>query len=45
MKAILKLLKEPWCLFVHGFLKDKHKMYKPYGPFKCEICGRYWECL
>lgn len=32
-----------WCLFVHGLVRDKHKMHKAYGPMKCQICGRWWE--
>lgn len=31
-----------WCLFVHGFIRDKHKMHKAYGPEECQICGRWW---
>lgn len=32
-----------WCLFVHGFIRDKHRMHKPYAPWECEVCGRKWE--
>ena len=31
-----------WCLFVHGLIRDKHKMHKAYGPEECQICGRWW---
>jgi len=34
-----------WCLFIHGFLLDKHKMFKAYGPYKCLICGRWWKSI
>ena len=43
MKWIFKQFEDVWCLFVHGFIRNKHKMYKPYGPEKCQICGRWWE--
>lgn len=32
-----------WCLFVHGFIQDKHIMHKPYAPWECDVCGRKWE--
>jgi len=31
-----------WCLFVHDFILDKHKMHKAYGPEECQKCGRWW---
>jgi len=32
-----------WCMFIHGFILDKHKMHKRYGPEECQICGRWWK--
>ena len=26
-----------WCLFIHGFIRDKHKMHKAYEPMECQI--------
>ena len=43
MKWIKNKILEFICLFVHGFIQDKHKMEKPYSPFKCEKCNRLWE--
>jgi hypothetical protein len=45
MIYILRELGHLWCLFIHGFLLDKHKMRTPYGPYECQKCGRWWELL
>lgn len=43
MKTIKKKLGDVWCLFVHGFILDKHKLYNLNDPMKCDVCGRRWE--
>jgi len=43
MKWIIRQLGDIWCMFVHGFILDKHEMHIVYGPFECKICGRKWE--
>jgi len=43
LKWIKKQIGTIWCLFVHDFIFDKHKMHKAYGPQTCEKCGRIWE--
>ena len=43
MKWIIKQFGNVWCLFVHGFVLDKHKMHKAYGPQECQKCGRWWD--
>ena len=43
MKWIIKQFGNVWCLFVHGFVLDKHKMHKAYGPQECQKCGRWWK--
>ena len=40
---IFEKLGDLWCLIVHGFVRNKHKMHIPYGPQECQICGRWWE--
>jgi hypothetical protein len=43
MKWIIRQFGNVWCLFVHGFVLDKHKMHKAYGPQECQKCGRWWD--
>lgn len=43
MKTIKNLLGHVWCFFVHGLIRDKHKMLVAYGPCHCQKCGRVWE--
>jgi hypothetical protein len=45
MKWVIRQLGNAWCLFVHDFVLDKHKMHKAYGPQECQICGRWWKLL
>ncbi len=42
MKWIIRQFGNVWCLFIHGFVLDKHKMHKAYGPQECQKCGRWW---
>ena len=42
-KWIARQFGDFWCLVIHGFIKDKHKMHKAYDPYECQICGRWWE--
>ena len=43
MKWVIRILGDIWCQFMHGFIKDKHKMHKAYEPEECQICGRWWK--
>ena len=43
MNLLLKKAGDFWCLIVHGLIRDKHEMHKPYAPQECQICGRWWE--
>jgi len=43
MNWIIKKLGNIWCLIMHDFVLNKHKMHKAYGPQECQICGRWWE--
>jgi hypothetical protein len=43
MKWIIRQFGNVWCLFVHDFVLDKHKMHKAYGPQECQKCGRWWK--
>ncbi len=45
MKWVIRQFGNAWCLFVHDFVLDKHKMRKAYGPQECQICGRWWKLL
>lgn len=43
VKWVCRKFGDVWCLFVHGLIRDKHKMHKAYDPMECQICGRWWE--
>jgi len=43
METIIQFYGDFKCFFIHGIIKDAHKMKKAYKPEECEICGRKWD--
>lgn len=41
MKWIIRQLEHVWCLFMHDFIRNKHKMHKAYESQECQICSRW----
>jgi hypothetical protein len=43
MKYIIEEFKTIYCLIIHGLIKNKIDWNKGCKPYKCQICGRWWE--
>lgn len=43
LKLTIRPFGDIWCLIVHNFIMNKHKMNKAYEPYECQKCGRKWQ--